>query len=185
MKTNVLVALSLFVAPALAFATPQPASTPESGPTPGTALALSLGTTLGAIAAGTGMILGGADADSAGVVVGGIGLITLGLMLGPSVGHFYVGGSRQFAIERSMLLVFVLGVAASELHFDDDPSGSGSSNIPAILGFAAVGGSIALAVYDIVNAPRAARRAQERRAKVTFAPVFAPNMLGAGLIASF
>ena len=129
---------------------------------PARALALSVAGTLIPIAAGAivqanrprGDSLSGEPAGETYDVVGGV-LICVGLLVGPSLGHFY-------AHERGWFLPRVLVGGAVGLAVASSDWGSGAEL--AVLGLAAV---TVMAARDIVTAPAAARRYNARRPSLT------------------
>lgn len=132
---------------------------------PGVALGLSLGITLGSLAAAVAMISGGIEARDEGTLVGlGFTIGTLGLAFGPSAGHFYVGDTRRglgmgFARLGAAGGTFGLGFLALMAGF----GGSGEAAMAFfICGIGAGVTSVVLAIMDIAAAPGAARRANQR-----------------------
>lgn len=95
-------------------------------------------------------------------------MIGLGTIIGPSIGHFYAGdvmwglggtGLRLLAIGSSAGLIAAGGAAAS-----DRDSREGGIALMA-LGAAAGSVGLGLVIWDLVDAPEAARRANREHAK--------------------
>jgi hypothetical protein len=146
---------------------PVPATLDASPKSPGTALAWAIGTTV----VGWGMAAGGIAAGSPGLFIVGEAVSAFG----PSAGHFYAGeighGFATSVVRGGALLAAdVILVLAFEDEFEDD-SGEGL-----FLGSLAVAAGLGL--YDWIDAPRAARRANERNGfGLGFAPM-APDRDG-------
>ena len=176
----VIVAL-LLLAPAVsrAQATP-PGPTPPSPPpelvshkSPPLAGGLAVVTTV----VGWGLVAAGVADDSAGAVLVGVPLAAIG----PSVGHVYAGEYRHALITTSLrvagLALAYYGVASSTLCFGDScPDGAGHSN--AGLSLLGVGIAAGVGLYDWIDAPSAARRAN-RRADAALRSVFVSPTVGA------
>jgi hypothetical protein len=108
----------------------------------------------------------------------GLALFSLGLGIGPSLGHFYAGEPGHAVITGLLRLgvatggaLLILGGLLSGI--DGDSSSTSPEGLFAggtVLLVAAVG----LAIYDMVDAPRAAHRTNaSRRTALSFAPVVA------------
>ena len=176
----VIVAL-LLLAPAVsrAQATP-PGPTPPSPPpelvshkSPPLAGGLAVVTTV----VGWGLVAAGVADDSAGAVLVGVPLAAIG----PSVGHVYAGEYRHALITTSLrvagLAQAYYGVAASTVCFGDScPDGAGHRN--ARLSVLGVGIAAGVGLYDWIDAPSAARRAN-RRADAAWRSVFVSPTVGA------
>ncbi len=176
----VIVAL-LLLAPAVsrAQATP-PGPTPPSPPpelvshkSPPLAGGLAVVTTV----VGWGLVAAGVADDSAGAVLVGVPLAAIG----PSVGHVYAGEYRHALITTSLrvagLALAYYGVASSTSCFGDScPDGAGKNN--AGLSLLGVGIAAGVGLYDWIDAPSAARRAN-RRADAAWRSVFVSPTVGA------
>lgn len=179
----VLVVAAVLAAPLAAAAQPgltDPVAPPppvdESGDkSPGLALGLSLlGTT-----AGYATLFAAADSESDGLWLLGFG----GIVVGPSLGHFYAGELGR-GVNHSLVRVGAAGVifAGALVTFADcwggDEEDSCSGAGPAIMVGGAVLG-IGSSLYSIVDSPAAARRHNEARRKhrlvVAPAPVVGPD----------
>ena len=171
-------AISLVLVPFLIARAEATPARPAEAPSPGTALTLSLGTTLGGLAVGAGLVgayVSAREKDQ--LLFGGVAIGSAALVVGPSAGLFYAGEARRWTLwTRLGLLVAsvgTLGAAAAagascavgtilEGDGGDEDCGVNSGLIAASAVFG--GGVLGLAVYDIVDSPRAARRARERAA---------------------
>jgi hypothetical protein len=158
---------------------PVPAEIDASPKSPGTALAWAIGSTF----AGWGITLGGLYGENVALFILGEAVSAFG----PSAGHFYAGevghGLATSVIRGGALFAAdVIVVLAFEDDFDQN-SGEGF-----FLGSLAVAAGLGL--YDWIDAPRAARRANERNGFVLgFAPM-APDRdghptLGFALVGKF
>jgi hypothetical protein len=160
---------------------PMPAPIMPERKSEGTATMLSLGTT----AAGFAFLAaaGRQDSDSG-------GLITLGLaslIIGPSAGHIYAGETGR-AVGMSLLrgtgfLVFLAGVIkATTVYASDCIDYCNYNEHDDGEAMMWVGGLtfVAATVYDIIDAPRAARRRNAKdRASYQVQPMYVPSVSGA------
>lgn len=132
---------------------------------PRIAFALSLLSTMAPVVAGLSMIeYGHGQTQSYGVAA-----LAAGLALGPSAGHVYTG---DYARAAGLAALRALALSAGTLAVlsqvvggdcEDGPPGScGSSPAIQALGFALLLSAPVLAIYDIADAPAAARRANAR-----------------------
>jgi hypothetical protein len=179
------IASVLLAAAAAGRAAAQPGVTPSSAPpaapyagpyapppppveleekSPGMALALSLGGTIGTIALAS---LGGDDGDG-NPALGTIG--ALGLWVAPSFGHWYAGDGWTTGLSYRLggtgaILVGAIWAASScNDGVDDGTSRDDDCEDPGLI--VAGGGAIAFVggiIYDIATAPRAARQHNERQ----------------------
>lgn len=167
------------------------------GPSPNTALALSLGVTAGGIAAGTGIWFasGGSGADANNGHWVGFLVASSSLVAGPSLGHFYAGevgrGLLTTGLRAALVggaVIFTVGPAVS-CAVGSAVAAEGPSDCDLTGWFVLSGlfasGAVALAVYDIWDAPRAARRAQPRAPTLSLAPILGPSTYGLGLAGTF
>jgi hypothetical protein len=186
MRSHVAILL-LVASPAAAWAQPGQAVSPSppvvdsEEVSPAAAFGLSLAGT----AVGWGGLLVAAEVDSQAlgwVAVGGI-------LVGPSLGHFYAGevgrGLGHTGIRLGAGAIFVVGAAitVSDCLFTEEGECDGSSGPLVMLGGAALGAGST--IYSIVDAPRAATRANQmrRRLVITPAPVVGPERsTGLGLL---
>lgn len=149
----------------------------------GTATMLALGTT----AAGLALIGAGASSNhSEGVATLGL----LALMVGPSAGHIYAGEASHAVgmslVRAGAFITFVVGaVKATSVYASDcfDCSGGGSSwqkDHDAGVRMMWVGGIafVASAVYDFIDAPRAARRRNDKGRGFMVAPMMVGTPTG-------
>jgi len=156
---------------------------------PNTALALSLGGTVGSIA----LLSLGSNSDSGAMTTAG----SLGLWLAPSFGHWYagegwtkglslrVGGSAAAVVGVMWVFTSCVTAVDSDGGGSDDSCGSGGWAL-------AVGGTAAFVggmVYDIATAPGAARRhnarARERLQGVSVQPTFGSHRAGVAVSGRF
>jgi hypothetical protein len=124
---------------------------------PRTAMALALSTTLVPLALGA--ALWETDHD-----VLSLSILATGLSFGPASGHLYAGAySHAVGTSLARGSALVLGsivLLMSTLHSSDCQGSQCDDSVPGLVIAGALGVStLALAVYDIVDAPRAARRA--------------------------
>jgi hypothetical protein len=152
---------------------PAPAPVDDSGDkSPGVALGLSLLGTAGGYAA----IAAGSENGNEGLVWLGLG----GILVGPSLGHFYAGESGR-AIGHSLIRLGAVGTmfAGAVITFadcwDDEDGDCGSVGPVIIVGGAVLG--VGSTVYSIADAPAAARRhnQERRRFLLTPAPLVGPG----------
>lgn len=141
----------------------------------GTATMLSLGTT----AAGFALLASAANQDNG----GGMGTLgVLALLIGPSAGHIYAGETGH-AVGMSLVrggaaIAFLAGVIKATTVYATDSGdcidwcNSGDSDNGATLMW--VGGLtfVAATVYDIIDAPRAARRRNAKERQFAVQPMF-------------
>jgi hypothetical protein len=133
-------------------------------------------------AAGWGAFLASAGSGDGDLALLGLG----GVFIGPSLGHFYAGewggGFAHMGVRAAAGGVVVLGAVVLFTNCygesDDCDEGVGTAMM---LGGAALG--VGSTIYSIVDAPRAARRVNERRRlALTPAPMLGPDRsLGYGL----
>ena len=142
---------------------------------PATALSLSL---LGT-AAGAGLLVAGAKADSG--ALGFVGFATV--LVGPSLGQFYAGDTRRGLTQTGiraggagLMLGGAIWLLADCFPFFGEEECEGGGG-PALLMASGLVISTTSAVYSIYDAPRAARRqnARARRLVLTPAPVAGPD----------
>ncbi|HEU5057468.1 MAG TPA: hypothetical protein VFU21_13120 [Kofleriaceae bacterium] len=161
--------------PGLTDPTPAPSPSPDDGGdrSPGVALGLSLAGT----AAGYGALLAAVQADSE-----ALGWVAFGgMIVGPSLGHFYSGevgrGLGHSGIRLGAAGIIVIGgaIAFSDCFFTEEEQCDGSAGPLIMLGGAVLG--VGSTVYSIVDAPRAASRANASRPRlvITPAPVVGPE----------
>lgn len=151
---------------------PAPAPVDDSGDkSPGVALGLSL---LGT-AAGYATFVAAIDSEQEGLVWLGLG----GMVVGPSLGHFYAGESGR-ALGHSLIRVGALGTmftGAVVMVVDcwDEEDDCGAAGPVLIVGGALLG--VGSTLYSIVDAPAAANRhnQERRRLVLTPAPVIGPD----------
>jgi hypothetical protein len=169
-------AVAAFALPSLAHAGAAPADEPRS-PLVATALAaapIGLSVALGIAAAET-------DSDALGFAA------TTGLLVGPSLGHFYAGewgrglftaGARTAGIGLILLGAFAgWGECERGASYDDPCHAEGAEEAEdgrVVMGIGA-GVFVAATVYDVVDAPFAARRFNER---FTVAPTLVSGAAG-------
>jgi hypothetical protein len=169
-------ALAPCAGPCVAVLEPCPADVaPRANPrlkSPGAALGLSLGLYLGPLTLGSALFFGGMRSD--GAMIAGLTFGAFGAIVGPSIGQFYAGNvargigtllARGFLVPLSTYLI-VGGF------FNQSQAGLGA-------GIALAGGAFALALWDIIDAPLAVRRANAAALAVT--PIVARDRAGAAL----
>lgn len=134
---------------------------------PATALSLSLGITLGTLAASIPMVVVGLHRNSGTTFALGLLLGGLGVAIGPSAGHFYAGDNGH-GLRMSLVRGAVVGGSVG-LHLLALVAAFGESEGAAwallVSGIAAGLTGLGLAAWDIATAPAAARRANERLRK--------------------
>jgi hypothetical protein len=149
----------------------------------GTATMLSLGTT----AAGFALLAAAGKQDNGGGGTATIGL--LALLIGPSAGHIYSGETGHAVgmtlVRGAALVAFVAGVIKQTMvygasadcidvcEYHDSDSDNGATLMW-------VGGLsfIAATVYDIIDAPRAARRRNAKERSYMVQPMFVQSPTG-------
>ena len=131
---------------------------------PSTAFRLSALSTVVPVLVGATM-LGFAHDDT--VAVGGFVTLGLGLSLGPTIGYAYAGENlrgwglgllRAVAVGVGSVAIFTAGIDSS----CDDCTKSSSASEEETLGVVLITAALVSAVYDVVTAPNAARRANTR-----------------------
>lgn len=140
---------------------------PSDYRSPKRALRLSLGSTVGALAL---FALLSESASGVGVFIG-LG----GLVIGPSLGHFYADHQERaltgILVRLMGMTVFTVGAVMSALSaFGNDQTVRG--DVFAVVAFAGAGFTLGSAVLDIIRAPASAQRHNERAglAQVYVAP---------------
>jgi hypothetical protein len=140
-------------------------------PTPGATRrdpAIALGLSLGVTAAGLGLLAAAPPADESdlgdGMALAGL----LAILIGPTTGHLYADrigntglGIRAVSASVGLVAFSGLGLCAFDLSGDDDDDGEHCG----WWAMAAVGSSLLYAggtIYEIVDAPRAARAYNQR-----------------------
>jgi hypothetical protein len=175
--------------PALEAPAPAPPAAPAEEPKSGlTALGLSLGgTALGVAASIQGVrALAGDEVNLGQSVVFsvlGLSLVTVG----PSFGHIYTGTSRHAVILTSArLLSFGVPFILSQRSIAGGGTGEGAAILSGVGGLAFGG----LVLYDLIDAPRSARRVNRREpaTSLRLSPTLLPSAgssQAAGAMASF
>ena len=132
---------------------------------PAVALLLPLTLTLVPVVAGVGLFA--ADSEQARTV--GFVVMNTGILLGPSLGHFYAGeikhglvtlGIRGALVSGSLALYAAARNSApgrQDYSYDDDSAG-----ILGLLAFTLAIGAFGVGIYDFIDAPRAANRTNAR-----------------------
>jgi hypothetical protein len=148
---------------------------PKSYRSPRTAAGLAVGFSFGSL------VLGGlltSEGRAEGILTGYI-VASLGIGIGASAGHFYAGETGR-GVLTAVFRVFGFGVGGVMLisawagRASEYPRMSaGDAQLQAAEGLALVAASLGLAIYDMVDAPRAARRTNARLglANVSLAPL--------------
>jgi hypothetical protein len=122
--------------------------------------------------------------EEIGMQAAGFTMVGLGLIVGPSVGHLYAGdtlwglagmGLRLLTIGGSAGLMTAGGMIASE---GRDNRGSGAAVMA--LGTAAACVGLGLVIWDLLDAPEAARRANAEHRKKDQAVPIPDVQVGAG-----
>ena len=135
----------------------------------GTATLAAVATTVG----GLGLTIAGAKYGSSGLGLLGLG----GLMIGPSMGHFYAGewghALGMSALRTVAAGVFLVGVVAAVTEEDSDLGPQPHSNAGTLL---VLGGLtyVAATLYDLYDARHAARRENTARS-VALMPTVGPH----------
>ncbi len=163
----VLIAVALVAAPTLAHAeknAEEDGEVSEAG-----AFALALGGT--GLSLGSLMMAARTDAGDEGGALAIAG--TVGLIVAPSLGHFYAGETRRGLLHTGVRLAALGGTLAGVVVTLNDCGFEGeddcSSTGPVIIGVSMATGLVS-AIYSIADAPRAARRHNERAARWRFVP---------------
>jgi hypothetical protein len=172
------------VLPAPTLGSPRPAfelapAIPSDAKSPATALGLSLAGYLVPMTVGAALLFTGRNESA---MVGGLVTLGLGASVGPSLGQFYVGN-----VGRGLLMSTARGALATgsyfmilvgALHgFEGGRPSEGLIAGGAIL----AAGAFALALWDIIDAPYAARRANARRGLLAIAPIVGRDQAGGTL----
>lgn len=151
---------------------------------PSTALSLSLLSTLVPVVVGTSMIAVWENRHhNTPLLVGGAAGLGLGLSFGPSIGYAYSGehfrgwGMGLLRLAGIGVGVFAIAAAAVSSIRCDSCSNSGDGGGWLLLAAISLTPVVVSAVYDIVTAPRAARRANERHGltNVSLVPMAIPG----------
>lgn len=144
---------------------------------PAVAVFLALTATAAPMLAG-GILLGSDLGDTA--ERGGFALLALGATLGPSAGHIYAGEYVHGALTAGIRVAAATGGFLSLAVGAIEGLGAGGPNYGLmVLGVGLIGGAGVLALYDLVDAGFAARRANEqRKASLRAAPVIARDPQG-------
>lgn len=155
MRLPLLVLIACFL-PRIAHAesdrSPKPAS-------PGVALALAAGAT----AAGGGMLLLASESEDDRIVVGATLVSGALYVVGPSAGHLYVGETGE-AVGMSLIRAASVGVAyfGFTRMLDDCENRTCGERHGEFILLGGVGVWTVATVYDLIDAPRAAARANAR-----------------------
>jgi hypothetical protein len=168
---------------------PPPAPAPRPAPSGGelsesTALALSVGGTIGSWALVIGAAkIEGSDGDTASML-GTAG--ALGVMFGPSFGHWYAGkfATRGLGLRALGIATAFAGamVAFSQCPlFAEDEEGGCDDTGGAMIALAGVGLFIAGTIDDIATAPGRVRKRNARLAGLAVAPVVTQHSAGFAL----
>jgi hypothetical protein len=146
---------------------------------PSTAFRLSALSTVVPVLVGATM-LGFAHDDT--VAVGGLVTLGLGLSFGPTIGYAYAGENlRGWGL--GLLRLVGIGVGSAVIFSAlissscDECSHSSSEDDAMVLGVVLIGAALVSAVYDVVTAPNAARRANARHGltNLSLVPVAIPG----------
>lgn len=171
---------ALAQAPGTAPVTPAGAVEPADDKSPGAAVTLAIaGTALPFVA-----FAAAGNGDDGALVLAGLG----GLIIGPSLGHFYAGDTRtglvQAGVRAGSMGLMLAGaiVLLDECGFEGDPECNETPGAMMIIG----GGVLVVgsAIYSIIDAPLAAHRHNQRGARLSLmpAPVTGPDRsVGLGL----
>jgi len=162
-------------------------------PSPSMALALSGGLTLGGIATGVGMFMAGDRYHSNTLAGAGVLIASAAFVVGPSTGHIYSGEGGhavRFSLYRAGLGGLGVGAIAAGIGIgvgcamggimgggdessDDCDDAAGPL---VVVGGILSAGALSLAVYDIIDAPRSARRMRARNVTtVSLGPMVTPR----------
>lgn len=161
------------------------ASAPVSGGawqrrSPGTARALALGMTLGAVGLGA---LSFASVRSDEAFLAAFVITGIGLGIAPSAGHFYASERRRGLVTAGLRLglltvasIVIIDAWASRA-VEYPRMSAGDAQVQLALGLTFVAASVGVAIYDIVDAPRAARRQNARHGlpEIALAPWLASH----------
>ncbi|HLL25677.1 MAG TPA: hypothetical protein VK427_26250 [Kofleriaceae bacterium] len=178
-RNSLLITLALTIfAPTIAFADidksqPSPeVSAPAKSPR--AALAIASGSTLAGLAisvAVTPIVAGAPEAPLAATGYGGLAVA----VAAPSMGHVYAGEYGRAVVTTGLRACGVAAIigGAEMISFDDDNTNFAMGGTLMALG---AGTILATTVYDIYDAPRAAKRTSAR--PITVAPVAAAGTAG-------
>lgn len=116
-----------------------------------------------AIAVGGGLIAGGVVADIDGLTWGGVGVISAGIVVGPSLGHLYAQNRRGGFVTMGLRFIFVLAAVLPQIifHFADDSESSALRahvNLVYVVPLISVS-ALAAVIRDILTVPRSVHRA--------------------------
>ncbi|HWO22230.1 MAG TPA: hypothetical protein VNO30_25905 [Kofleriaceae bacterium] len=172
---------------------PPPPSPPPAAEelSEGTALALSLGGTIGSYSLIFGAALAGEGSAEAAGLMATAGAV--GVWIAPSFGHWYAGKyfTRGLGMRLGAGAVVVLGALVA---LGEDPISYGHDDPPEEDGEAVIGPAIMIAgaalfvagtIDDIVQAPGRVARINRERAGLAVAPLLAPNTAGFSLAGRF
>jgi len=166
--------------PAVSWTSPPPVDVGPVYRSPGTAMHLSMWSTLLPALAGSFMLgLGIARSNDTALVIGGFASLALAVSFGPSVGYTYAGESlrgwgtgavRLIGIGLGTLELFS-GLRTSSHTSQDDPRG------PQSLGFFLITVATVSAIHDVIAAPAAAQRTNARNGltNLSLAPTAIPG----------
>jgi len=133
------------------------------GRSPSTAIGLAAGITASGAAVAT-LLLGIAmEEGEEGLLGAGAALLGASLLAGPSAGHWYAGqGARAWGLTTARLGAYAMAVGTllPSLFF------GGFQFVLPLVSMPFLGFAIALTIIDMVDAPKAARRANRRRRKM-------------------
>lgn len=162
--------------PNLGLTNPAPELATEPALSPNTAVALSIGSTVGGIVLGS-VALALAKYDDSGILgVSGLTIMLAGLTFGPSAGQFYTGHWGKgllFSLGRTGFLALgtVSGIAAA---------GSGNDGC-GLLVVASLVGLVGLSIWDISDSKRDAstHAAEAAKPSISLSPTIIPTGRGA------
>lgn len=185
LATVSLAAPQLAAAQTLTATAPATEAAPAAAPyNPTTALALSLGAT----AAGAGMLAYGAFSD--GDVNARATLVDVGVLvtyLGPSAGHVYTDEffTRGLGIRTAGAALVGAGLLSSMDDCGLLESNCDTSTLTYALMVAGATATTAGIIDDLIEAPRRARRLNREAATLSIAPQVAPGRAGVAVVGTF
>ncbi len=149
-------------------APPPPAAADDKDPT------VALGLSLGGAALSVGMFAIGAKTNSDQLVTAGL----LSSALTPSIGEWYAGEYLTWGMGIRAASASIALVGIAEAFCFDDCQGKDQSSGEALFALGAIGYGAGM-IYDIVHAPAAARKHNDRqRARLMITPAAYPTSIG-------
>lgn len=146
----------------------------------GKAMAWSFGSTFGTVGLGIGLsALGFLSSETRGLGFTGLGLIGLGVSLGPSIGYFYAGETTRGLVDFGIrTALYTAGGLMTWFGFQsviNDDEGAGVL----VAGIATLSVAGIYAIYSCIDAGFAAKRTNaKRKAALAFSPTLSRGATG-------